>query len=117
MNFGNLWTAFFYEPGDRAKNRIEFRQHVGTLDYAEIVSCISFLVAFVNFGHTASDAEFVALLLRATDLDLTATDVNRAIGCGEEVVDHYDFSREPEVIGMLPQGHRCNGGLTTSSTS
>lgn len=98
VNFDNLWS----ETQEDLKNTVEFRQHVGTLDYAEIVAWVSFLTRFVYFCHSACDDDIMELTLRATDPEFTITDLMLAIGCEDDIIQHYQFD-EDDVIGMLPQ--------------
>ncbi|KAK4500539.1 hypothetical protein PRZ48_008728 [Zasmidium cellare] len=102
VNFDNLWT----DRNERLTHTVEFRQHIGTLDYAEIVAWVTFLAAFTHFCHVTSDVDFMGLLLRATDTNFTAAHLMRFIGCPPDIVQHYDYEGEGGIIGMLPQSPR-----------
>lgn len=97
VNFDNLYS----DTCEDVKNTVEFRQHVGSLDYAEIVAWVTFLATLAHFCHAASDIDIMELTLRATDAEFTVAELMRAVGCGDDVIQHYQYS-EDSVIGVLP---------------
>ncbi|KAF2159921.1 hypothetical protein M409DRAFT_29530 [Zasmidium cellare ATCC 36951] len=101
VNFDNLWS----ETYEDTTNTVEFRQHVGTIDYAEIIAWVTFLANLTNFCHNTTDVNFMNLMLQATDMDFTAIDLMRIINCPDDIIQHYDYEGEGEgaIIGMLPQ--------------
>lgn len=102
VNFENLYS----EMGDDEKQTVEFRQHVGTLDYADIVAWVALLATFVDFCHRAPDTHVIYLAQQATNVDFKAPDFMQAIGCDDDLIQHYAFDGEGATIGMLPQpGH------------
>ncbi|GIZ39369.1 hypothetical protein CKM354_000275500 [Cercospora kikuchii] len=97
LNFDNCYEDGFY--GDTfVKKTIEFRQHIGTVDFQSIVSWILFLSYAVQFCHTADDADFVYLLTKTTDVTFTLADVLAAIGCDDHLIEHLQRQDESQEL-------------------
>lgn len=71
-NFENLHKS---EKDEAKPKTIEFRQHVGTLDFAEISRYVRFLGSLFTYCSQADDGSFLELLVKATDVNFTLEDL------------------------------------------
>ncbi|KAF2210950.1 hypothetical protein CERZMDRAFT_85856 [Cercospora zeae-maydis SCOH1-5] len=85
------------------KRTIEFRQHIGTVDFRTIVSWMAFLGRAVRFCHVADDPDFIFLLTKATDTDFTLARLLAALGCGNDLINHFHRMDEGEEISCSRQ--------------
>ncbi|KAM3415616.1 hypothetical protein BST61_g9137 [Cercospora zeina] len=81
------------------KRTIEFRQHTGTVDYSAIVNWMAFLGHVARFCHITDDADFIFLLTKAADTNFTLAHLLAALGCGEDLINHFQRTDEDGEIG------------------
>ncbi|KAL5382875.1 hypothetical protein PMIN02_009815 [Paraphaeosphaeria minitans] len=108
LNFDNLWLS---ESSDHAPKTIEFRQHVGTLDFAEISRYVRFLGNVLAYCYQADDGPFVELLMKATDANFTVEHLMEVVGgpaqaCalvpGQIVHDRHHSTPAQRAVGRDP---------------
>ena len=103
-NFDNLYAdESRHRPVETLTKTIEFRQHNGTLDFLEIVSWVMLVTQMVNYAHTASDVEMLALCAHGLDLGFDLGDFLSAIGLNAEAVSHF-LHDEDMTFGTLSSG-------------
>ncbi|KAF2437267.1 hypothetical protein P171DRAFT_506370 [Karstenula rhodostoma CBS 690.94] len=76
VNFDNL---FLSEESEFVPRTIEFRQHVGTLDFAEISRYVHLIGNVFNYCYQADDDHFFELLVKATDTKFTVEHLMHAV--------------------------------------
>ena len=83
-NFQNL------DPWEESGSKtIEFRQHMGTVDAAQITAWIEFVTGLVNFSHEVSSAQHIAICMtRVTDDKFSILDLLKLIG-KKHLVEYY----------------------------
>lgn len=92
-NFENLVLRGALEEDD-IKKTIEFRQHAGTLDFNDIMSWAALTCAIVDFCHTASDSDFLSLLMYGIDPGTGIRDLCSGVGVPDHITSHLTGEAE-----------------------
>ncbi|KXS97282.1 hypothetical protein AC578_4577 [Pseudocercospora eumusae] len=99
VNLDNT-TQTLNDRGLEPSNTIEFRQHIGTLDYTEIVHYVTLLANMMQFCHTASHKHFLLLMIHAADMNFLLPQLLSAIGCSPSLIAYFQRNEEDD-LGLL----------------
>ena len=96
-NFQNL------DPWEESGSKtIEFRQHAGTVNAAEIIAWIEFMTGLVSFSHEVSSVQHIAICMaRVTDDKFSILDLMKLIGkkhLVEYYRDRFHMRQRPDII-------------------
>ncbi len=74
----------------RSKVTIEFRQHAGTLQIAEILAWVDVVVSMVSYAHAADDADFKKTCGDGWQTpNCNVLELLKTIWCADETIQHY----------------------------
>ncbi|KAL1612587.1 hypothetical protein SLS60_000816 [Paraconiothyrium brasiliense] len=108
INFDNLFfSEVSRKVGDDVTKTIEFRQHVGSLDFVEISRYVLFLGYTVSYCFQAADEQFIKLLVKATDARFTVEHLMHAVGAPADVLALRPKKQNARL--------RCGSGVTVVS--
>jgi len=100
-NFDNLIISDGREEWTRTKT-IEFRQHIGTLDYTTVIAWVALTTQIVTFCHNATDTDFLSLLMQGLDPSISVRDFCCGIGLADVFTRHYTGEADlPQSLAML----------------
>ncbi|KAK4612025.1 hypothetical protein CLAFUW4_13315 [Fulvia fulva] len=97
VNFDNMFLSNTDIPKSKPSETIEFRQHLGTLDFTKIYRYVHFLGYIITYCMHAPDTAFLQTLLAATQPDYTFEDLCKEINMPADITALFHYIPNPEM--------------------
>lgn len=103
VNLYNLTPGPENNPQDWKKQTLEFRQHCGTLDPTEVLSCIDVVTKMVKCCQYTTAQVFQALFKaggKYRNLSLDGVDVLKELQCNDSTIEHHKARKKGQSERM-----------------